>query len=165
MVVIYKIVNLKKILMKNQILKISTLLLYIFIYANGFAQEQPNPTHPQPPAKPMQASPKDEFTQKLNEFQPKLNDLLAKAKDNATTNPDLSKEVNQLNDMVAAFKSKLDKFDTTPRDQQSDIAASLNSDWDAIQAQYTKSQDTWSKNPKNDALEKEQQNNQPPPKK
>jgi len=145
-------------------LKIMAMWLLTFICVNGHAQEQPNPTNQKPPAKPMQQSPKDEFTQKLNEFQPKLNDLLAKAKENATTNPDLSKEVNQLNDMVAAFKSKLDKFDTSPRDQQSDYASSLNSDWDAIQAQFSKSMDSWSKNPKNDALEKEKQNNQPPPK-
>ena len=150
--------------MKNTIVKAIAMWLFIFICAQGYAQEQPNPTNPKPPAKPMQQSQKDEFTQKLNEFQPKLNDLLAKAKENTTTNPDLSKEVNQLNDMVAAFKSKLDKFDTSPRDQQGDYASSLNSDWDAIQAQYGKSMDSWSKNPKNDALEKEKQNNQPPPK-
>jgi hypothetical protein len=151
--------------MKNAMVKFIAVWLFAFIYTNGYAQEQPNPANPKPQAKPMQQSPKDEYTQKLNEFQPKLNDLLAKAKENATTNPELSKEVNQLNDMVAAFKSKLDKFDTSPRDQQSDDASSLNSDWDAIQAQYNRSIEFSGKNPKNDALEKEKQNNQPPPKK
>ena len=149
--------------MKNATLKVIAMWLFIFVCTNGYAQEQPNPINPKPPAQPMQQSPKDEFTKKLNEFQPKLNDLLAKAKENATTNPDLSTEVNQLNDMVAAFKSKLDKFDSSPRDQQNDYASSLSSDWDAIQAQFNKSTEVW-KSPKNDVLEKEKQNNQPPPK-
>ena len=150
--------------MKNATLKLIAIWLFILISAYGYSQEQPYPTNPKPPAQPSQQSPKDEFTKKLNEFQPKLNDLLAKAKENVTSNPDLSKETNQLNDMVAAFKSKLDKFDTSPRDQQSDYASSLSSDWDAIQAQYNKAMEV-GKNPKNDQLQKDKQNNQPPPKK
>lgn len=150
--------------MKNSVTKIIAMCLFIFVCANGYAQEQPNPANAKPQAKPTQVSPKDQYVQKLNEFQPKLNDLLVKAKDNAATNPDLSKEVNQLNDMVGAFKSKLDKFDTSPREQQNDLASSLNSDWDAIQAQFNKSTEVWKKNPKDDELQKEQQKNQPPPK-
>jgi peptidoglycan hydrolase CwlO-like protein len=152
--------------MKNQIVKITALCLCIFMGANVYAQEQPNPKHPNPQSKPVQqGSPKDEYMQKLNEFQPKVNDLLAKAKENASRNPDFSTEVNKLNDMVAAFKSKLDQFDNTPREQQNDYAASLKSDWAAIEAQYNKAVDLGSKNRPNDELEKGKQNNkQIPPK-
>ena len=141
--------------MKNTMVKVIAMWAFIFIYANGFAQEQPNPTNPKQPTKAAQQSPKDEFTKKLNDFQPKLNDLLVQAKENATSNPNLSKEVFKLNDMVGAFKGKLDKYDITPREQQSDFASSLNSDWDAIQAQYNKSVNVSKKNPN-------EENNQPP---
>ena len=141
--------------MKNTMVKVIAMWAFIFIYASSFAQEQPNPTNPKQPAKALQQSPKDEFTKKLNDFQPKLNDLLVQAKENGKSNPDLSKEVFTLNDMVGAFKTKLDKYDITPREQQSDFASSLNSDWDAIQAQYNKSVEVSKKNPG-------EENNQPP---
>lgn len=151
--------------MKNPIVRITALCLCIFMGANVFAQEQPNPKHPTPQTKPVQqGSPKDEYMQKLNEFQPKVNDLLARAKDNASRNPDFSTEVNKLNDMVAAFKGKLDQFDNTPREQQNDYASTLKSDWTTIEAQYNKAVDLGSKIRPDDELGKGKQNKQIPPK-
>jgi peptidoglycan hydrolase CwlO-like protein len=152
--------------MKNQIVKIIALCLCIFMGTNVFAQEQQNPQHPNSQAKPVaHGRPKDEYMQKLTEFQPKLNDLLAKAKENASGNPDFSTEANKLNDMVAAFKSKLDHFDNTPREQQNDYASSLKSDWTAIEAQYNKGVELGSKNRPNDEPEKgKESNKQIPPK-
>ena len=146
--------------MKNQLVKITALCLCIFMSTTVFAQEQPNAKLPNAQPKQVQkGSPKDEYMQKLNEFQPKLNDLLAKAKDNASKNPEFSTEVNKLNDMVAAFKSKLDQFDNTPREQQNDFASTLKSDWATIEAQYTKAVDLGNKNPPNDETKKSKQSN------
>lgn len=151
--------------MKNQLIKITALCLCIFMGTTVLAQEQPNAKLPNPQSKAVQkGSPKDEYTQKLNEFQPKLNDLLAKAKDNASKNPDFSTEVNKLNDMVAAFKSKLDQFDNTPREQQNDFASTLKSDWTGIEAQYTKAVDLGNKNPPNDGTKKSKGNKEKLPK-
>ncbi|MEO5675732.1 MAG: hypothetical protein ABIQ74_13900, partial [Chitinophagales bacterium] len=142
--------------------------------AQLYAQEQPNPTRPNPnnpnsmppnPARPMQqGSKKDDLVQKLNEFQPKLNDLSAKAKENEAKFPDYTREVNKLRDMVAAFKSKLDKFDITQRDQQDDYASSLQSDWQAIESQYNKANDLWIKAPNEEVKPKKPQEQQIPPK-
>jgi len=152
--------------MKNKVVKITALCLCIFMSATVFAQEQPNPKPPNPQAKPAQhGSPKDEYMQKLNEFQPKLNDLLARAKENAAGNPAFSTEVNKLNDMVGAFKGKLDQFDNTPREQQNDYASTLKSDWIALEAQYNKAVDLGSKIPPNDEPGKgKQDTKQVPPK-
>ena len=152
--------------MKTQIVKITALCLSLFMGVNLYAQEQANPKHPNPQAKPVQqGSPKDEYMQKLNEFQPKLNDLLAKSKESASTNPAFATEVNKLNDMVGAFKSKLDQFDNTPREQQNDYASVLKSDWTAVEGQYNKAVDLGSKTQPNDEQEKSKQNDkQIPPK-
>ncbi len=154
--------------MKNRIVFAAAMFLILFLNSSTYAQEQPpvqpNKNHPDPNAKPVQqTNQKDEFVKKLNDFQPKLNDLLAKAKDNTEKLPDFSKEANTLNDMVASFKGKLDKFDITPRDQQGDYASSLESDWQAIEAQYNKAQDLFSKIP-DDGLEKKTEDQQKPPK-
>ncbi len=149
--------------------------LLLVTASRSFAQEQPNPTHPTPtqpnavhpntPVKsPQQGNKKDDFVQKLNEFQPRMNDMIAKAKDNEAKLPDFSKEVNKLNDMVADFKNKLDKYDITQRDQQDDYASTLESEWQAIDAQYNKANEMWLKNPDDQMKEKTPAEKQIPPK-
>jgi len=118
--------------------------------------------HAQQPARPRQTSPKDELVQKLNDFQPKMTDLDAKAKDNAAKRPDFVAEVSNLNNMVSAFKTKLDKFDITPSEHQSEYAASLQSDWSAIESQYKKAMDLWSTGHPNDELSQQKDDQKPP---
>jgi len=143
--------------MKNLIIRITCLFLMI-AGVNVYAQQKQTPPQ-NAPAK--QASPKDELMKNLNDFQPKLNDLTTKAKENAAAIPELSKEVSKLNDMVAAFKDKLDKFDITPREQQEEYASTLRSDWSAIESQYNKASDLLKTNP-NNGMSKSKDDQHPP---
>ena len=156
----------KSMIMKNKMKKMVTALMILFISAGVFAQEQPNPVPPKPLPPEQQGNLKDEFVRKINDLQPKLNELMLNAKQNASKMPELAQEANNLNDMVAAFKSKVDQLDTTPKEQQQSLVASLNTDWSAIESQYNKVNDLWNRNRPEDASTptKQQPEEKVPPK-
>jgi len=116
------------------------MIMMIGIYVN--AQNAPSPSMPD---KGTQASSKDEFVKNLKDFQPKLDELNSRAKQNADKMPEFAKETATLNDMVSSFKTKLDKFDGTPKEQQAQLTTALRADWTAIQSQYKKATDIWDK--------------------
>ena len=143
--------------MKTKLIRIIAFCLFILLGTQVHAQN-PNPNAPA-----KSSSPKDELVQKLNDFQPKLNDLMAKAKENSATMPELVTETDKLNSMVSDFKTKLDKFDITPRNEHEQYASNLQIDWSSIQAQYDKANSLLSSHA-NDGLKK-QVDDQKPPKK
>jgi hypothetical protein len=129
--------------MINSIRKIMALIMVMTIGIYAYAQSG---TIPVPPAAAStQSDPKDQFVKNLKDFQPKLDEVNMRAKQNATKMPDYAKEAGTLNDMVKAFSGKLDKFDSTPKDQQSQLITSLQTDWTSIQSQYKKVNDLWDK--------------------
>ena len=117
------------------------MLMTLGVYVNAQSDNNPVP----PAAQQVQGNPKDEFIRNLKDFQPKVDELNARAKDNAVKMPDFAKEVGNLNDMVTSFTTKVDKFDSTPKDQQAQLTSSLQTDWGAIQSQYKKVNDLWDK--------------------
>lgn len=116
------------------------MIMMIGIYVN--AQNAPSPSMPD---KAAQVSAKDEFVKDLKDFQPKLDELNAMVKQNSAKMPDFAKEAGTLNDMVSSFRTKVDKFDATPKDQQTQLTTALRADWTAIQTQYKKVTDIWDK--------------------
>ncbi len=93
------------------------------------------------------AEPKDarkqEFTKHLAEMQPKVQDLTAKAA--TEKNTEFSTETNKLNTMVNDFKSKLDRYDSTPTEQHEQYVQAMNKDWEAISMQHKKVENIYSK--------------------
>ncbi|MGB3077106.1 MAG: hypothetical protein WBB36_17410 [Chitinophagales bacterium] len=86
---------------------------------------------------------KEEFTKHLNEIQTKVKDLSAKAA--TENNAELTTEANKLNTMVNDYKSKLDRYDSTPASQHDQYVQGMEKDWDAINTQHKKVESMYNK--------------------
>lgn len=107
----------------------------------------PAKTQTQKPTEVKKAEPKmmskEEFTKHYNEIQPKVKDFTAKA--GTEKNAEFTTETTKLNTMVNDFKTKLDRYDSTPAAQREEYSKALGKDWDAISAQQKKVEGMWSK--------------------
>lgn len=86
---------------------------------------------------------KQEFTKHLSEMQPKVQDLTTKAA--TEKNTEFSTEASKLNTMVNDFKTKLDRYDSTPAAQHEQYVQAMNKDWEAISMQHKKVENIYSK--------------------
>ena len=143
--------------MKTTLLRLTLLSIAVsgILTVNASAQTTPPATTPAPaksqtpkPATDVKKSEskmmsKEEFTKHLNEIQPKVKDFTAKAA--TEKNAEFITETSKLNTMVNDFKTKLDRYDSTPAAQRDEYSKALGKDWDAISAQQKKVEGMWTK--------------------
>ncbi|MBX7108751.1 MAG: hypothetical protein K1X61_08910 [Chitinophagales bacterium] len=86
---------------------------------------------------------KQEFTKHLNEIQPKVQDYTAKAA--SEKNAEFSNEAAKLNSMVNDFKTRLDRYDSTPAAQHEQYVQAMTKDWEAINVQHKKVEGMYNK--------------------